>query len=126
MGPHRKVAKIYQALDAPICPICMQPAERTDTRYGVRHDCCGLHSWGGKPLVDADTHAARIAAHAAFDELWKSKTISRSKAYKMLAQEMGISKTDCHISLMTRELAEQVPRAVSMIHLKIIGGQTDD
>lgn len=44
---------------APICPSCGQPAKERMTRYGVRHDCCGLWSWGGKPLVDAATHAAR-------------------------------------------------------------------
>ena len=32
------------------------------TRFGPRDDCCGLWSWGGAPLADAATHAARKAA----------------------------------------------------------------
>ena len=33
------------------CPMCREEAETTVTRFGYRHECCGLHSWNGKPLV---------------------------------------------------------------------------
>ena len=43
----------------PICPRCGCGAAKHETRYGPRHECCGLWSWGGKPLADANTHEVR-------------------------------------------------------------------
>lgn len=43
----------------PSCPKCGREAKATQTRYGVRHDCCDLHSWHGRPLVDQATHDRR-------------------------------------------------------------------
>lgn len=74
-----------------ICPKCGNPAVPTQTQYGLRHDCCGMWSWGGKPLADEETHDARKAAHAAFDLLWKSRGWRRSDAYESLAAKMQLS-----------------------------------
>jgi hypothetical protein len=108
---------IAQHLDAPICPECGQPATAMNTSYGIRHACCGLHSWGGKPLADQQTHNARKAAHEAFDALWKGPTavVKRSHAYQLLAQKLSISRSECHMAQMPRELAERVPLAVKAI-----------
>lgn len=83
------------------------------TRFGERHDCCGLWSWGGAPLVDRETHDARTAAHEAFDPLWKSQGMTRRKAYKMLAVELELLPQNCHIKLMDAETARRVPAAVA-------------
>lgn len=91
------------------CPKCGYPARAVRTQYGQRNSCCGLWSWGTKPLVDGATHEARMAAHAAFDPIWQSGRLSRSKAYKLLAQRLGIAKDDCHMSLMPAEVAARVP-----------------
>ena len=64
----------------------------------------------------AVTRQARIAAHAAFDPLWRakikrdgcSKTKARGAGYKWLADQMGIPRKECHISMMTTERARQV------------------
>ena len=104
-------------MKAPICPECGKPAAATTTRYGVRHDCCGLWSWGGSPLVDARTHEARSAAHEAFDPLWKDGLLGRREAYGLLANELGIPRDHCHMKLMDRETAEAVPGAVYAIRL---------
>lgn len=96
----------------PTCPTCGQPAKPTNTRYGVRHDCCGLHSWGGKPLVSPETHAARSRAHAVFDPLWQSRLMTRKEAYKRLAEKMGMSRRKCHIALMDEATALRVPMLV--------------
>ncbi|MBZ9943468.1 DUF3268 family zinc-finger domain-containing protein [Mesorhizobium sp. BR1-1-13] len=95
-----------------MCPICRQPAERTETRYGPRNDCCGLWSWGDKQLVDAETHAARKAAHDAFDPLWKTGTMTRTRAYRELRRALGISERSCHMAKMSKEMALKVPAAV--------------
>lgn len=74
----------------PICPICGERAVRSMTRYGRRHDCCGLWSWGNKPLADAETHAARSEAHRVFDVIWKSGHLPRARHTKpCLGQQDG-------------------------------------
>lgn len=101
----------------PICPKCGEQAVLTTTKWGPRHDHCGLWSWDSAPLVDADTHEARKRAHEAFDQVWQAGRVSRSTAYKMLADELGIEPKDCHIKLMSAEVASRVPELAQ----KIIG-----
>jgi hypothetical protein len=71
-----------------------------------------MHSWGLKPLVSPETHAARIAAHDAFDRLWKGGTFSRGEGYRRLQIAMGMTSKECHISQMT---AEQAARVVEIV-----------
>ena len=103
--------------DIPICPSCGAPATETRTRYGLRNQCdpCGFWSWDRYPLVGAETHEARKAAHAAFDALWKSGHMNRSEAYKQLAIALEIAPADCHIKLMDKTTALQVPKAALAI-----------
>ena len=95
-----------------LCPKCGSAPSRSITRFGLRLDCCGLWAWGDNPLADRETHEARKAAHAAFDPLWQSGKMSRSKAYSMLASIMGMTKEECHMKLITAEQARQVPGIV--------------
>lgn len=97
------------------CPKCQAPAVATETKYGTRHECCGLWSWDSKPLVSEATHEARKAAHAAFDILWKEKGWQRARAYAALAEAMQLPAKDCHIGSMTAEQAAMVP----LVALKI-------
>lgn len=60
-------------------------------------------------MVDRDTHEARKAAHTAFDPLWREGHVSRSKAYKRLADEMQMSREECHMKLMSVTQARMVP-----------------
>jgi hypothetical protein len=41
-----------------------------------------------------------MAAHAAFDPVWKSGAKKRGSAYAWLADELGMGKKDCHIGMM--------------------------
>lgn len=101
---------------AVLCPKCQRFTYGRETRFGTRHDHCGLWSWGGAPLVDKDTHDARRAAHEAFDPLWKPLgSMTRHRAYQLLAVEMKMSPRDCHIKLMNAETARLVPSAVERI-----------
>lgn len=97
------------------CPICQQDAVATKTKFGVRHDHCGLWSWGDAPLVSRETHDARRAAHAAFDPLWQSGRMSRSAAYRNLAKALNLDRRECHIKLMDAATAKLVPIAVEII-----------
>ena len=97
---------------APICPVCEKPATITATRYGARAECCGLRSWGLKPLVSADTLVARQVAHAVFDEIWKSGKLGRGECYRRLAAAMGMTSEECHISRMHERHANRVVEIV--------------
>lgn len=99
----------------PICPKCGERAKRTETQWGLRHDCCGLWSWGNKPLVCAETHNARKEAHRVFDALWTSGWLSRGEAYQALSWATGWTESDCHMMHMPLERARQVPAAVRKI-----------
>lgn len=80
------------------CPECGGLAEEIKTRFGVRHQHCGLWSWNRKPLVCAATHEARKEAHRIFDEVWRSGRMSRSEAYRSLSDALNIPREHCHIA----------------------------
>jgi hypothetical protein len=94
---------------SPKCPKCGQFSTTIITRYGARSQCCGLWSWGYAPLVDAETHEARKAAHESFDRVWRERQLSRGQAYRLLADRLGLSKEKCHMKLMDAETARRVP-----------------
>jgi zinc-finger-containing domain len=103
-----------KAKPVPMCPSCGKTARVAETRYGARCACdaCGLWSWGLKPLVDAATHQARNAAHAALDPLWKGGTLTRGECYRRLQVAMGMTALECHISVMD---AAQALRVVEIV-----------
>lgn len=103
----------------PQCPTCQKTARSVPTKYGVRHDCCGLHSWDGKPLVSQQIHDARQSFHRAFDRLWnraevayeineepdtrawdlavgKIRRAARNRAYLYIADKTKLPESACH------------------------------
>lgn len=98
-----------------VCPKCGSVVKPVDTSFGPRRSCCGLHGWGGKPLVSPETHQARKAAHHAFDPLWQTGEMSRAEAYAALARVLKLEPADCHIGLMDEATALLVPNAVTLI-----------
>jgi hypothetical protein len=111
------------------CPYCGNEAE-LKTGYHVyphRPDLADLKIWAcdlcdawvgthknspdHKPLgrlANAELRRAKMAAHAAFDPLWKSGQMSRSKAYALLAEKMGIDPKDAHIGMFDVEQCKTV------------------
>lgn len=66
----------------------------------------GCHDGTTAPMgymADATTRQLRIRAHAAFDPLWRGGPLTRTKAYRMLAEHLGIIETACHIAELTPE-----------------------
>lgn len=69
----------------------------------------------GRP-AGPDTRKARGEAHAAFDPLWKHVAQrddialgrARNRGYRFLAEQMGMSREDCHISHMDVALCRKV------------------
>ena len=72
----------------------------------------GCHPGSKTPLgspADAVTRAARSAAHASFDPLWREKkNQSRRDTYKWLAKALNINPDDCHIGMMDVATARRV------------------
>jgi hypothetical protein len=111
------------------CPYCGNAAE-LKTGYHVyphRPDLAHLKIWACDPcdawvgthknspthaplgrLANAELRRAKMAAHAAFDPLWKSGQMSRSKAYTLLSQKMGLTKEQTHIGMFDVEQCETV------------------
>lgn len=117
VGNHYTEAAVRRPV--PRCPTCGNQASETQTRYGLRNECCGLRSWDRYPLVSEETHTNRKAAHAAFDRLWKSGLVKRGHAYKLLAKAMRLSKEDCHIKFMDAETAARVPLIAMTIERRL-------
>lgn len=112
----------------PICPRCGQPATRCETPTGLKNRCepCGLWSRGSKPLRDEAGHlaerdriTARRNAHAVFDRLWLEGHLQREVAYVWLAQELGIERDLCHMSLMDTETAQHALKAAKAIRASL-------
>jgi len=97
-----------------ICPYCGQQAKYVDSKvvygrsYGMIYLCkdcdayVGVHKGTDKPkgrLADKELRNWKMAAHEAFDPLWKSKRMKRDQAYKWLAERMGISYKKAHIGM---------------------------
>lgn len=84
----------------------------------------------GKPygtMADAELRSARSATHRVFDILWKSRNISRTRAYFWLAEAMELPIQDCHIRLFTleqclkaTELAREKLKARGLSHLRML------
>ena len=51
-------------------------------------------------LANAELRKAKMAAHSAFDPIWKSGQKKRSSAYAWLADALQMPKKDCHIGMM--------------------------
>ncbi|EFQ8878640.1 hypothetical protein H0J13_004560 [Salmonella enterica] len=52
-------------------------------------------------MADGKTRVLRVKAHAAFDPLWQSGSMSRTKAYLQLSRKLGIDIKDCHIAMLS-------------------------
>ena len=95
----------YGKVSEHACAECGAEMRLKPSRFGPFYGCvrwpgcegtAGAHP-DGRPLgrpADAGTKLARQCAHAAFDALWKGQIAfeSRGKAYKWLAEQMGVKE----------------------------------
>ena len=59
-------------------------------------------------LANAELRKYKSMAHRAFDPIWKTKAMKRSDAYKVLAAEMRIQPSECHIGMFDTAQCKQV------------------
>jgi hypothetical protein len=60
-------------------------------------------------LANAETRRLKMDAHAAFDPLWKSGRMSRTKAYRWLREQTGLDERECHIGWMSDDMLRRIP-----------------
>ncbi len=116
------------------CRGCSRPAQLLrlgQEGYPYRHDygptwtCVPCQAWVGchpgteRPhggLANAEHRAAKMAAHAAFDPLWKkkmardacSKSSARRAGYRWLSEQLGIPFEKTHIGYMSLDECRKV------------------
>lgn len=101
----------------PYCPYCRGKAQLRRTQWGAIWECVpcdarvGCHRGTEKPkgtMANTALRAARMAAHEAFDPLWRAKMVrrpdvskskARETAYAWLAKQLGIHANGCHIAM---------------------------
>lgn len=117
-----------------VCDYCGRPAElvtgeiiyphRRDLyrkRFWLCRPCkayVGCHPRTDRPLgrlADEELRRAKMDAHRAFDPLWKSGRLSRSDAYRRLAEDLGIPIGNCHIGMFDVETCRAVIKAAKRI-----------
>lgn len=124
----------------PICPYCADNAELVTGAeiYPHRNDLNGLRFWrcapcsayvgchkegngygdGTRPLgrlANADLRRAKTRAHAAFDPIWKTRRMSRRKAYSWLADKLEIPVQQMHIGEFDETLCLRVVEICRMV-----------
>ncbi len=95
------------------CPTHKIPLEPKKTRYGTRWGCvvtdCTVAKWSGQTSTPADseTRQKRTEAHYEFDHWWEGH-IRKGKAYKALAEFLGLPQKKTHIGHFNIEQCERV------------------
>ena len=111
----------------PLCPYCKAFSQRVtgETVYPHRPDLAdkvfyvctpcdarvGTHAGTGRPLgrlANADLRKAKVNAHNALDPYWQDGRMTRTEAYRRLAELMDIPIEECHIGEFTLEQCERV------------------
>jgi hypothetical protein len=85
----------------PYCYLCLNCNATVGCHPKTRHPL-------GR-MAGCHTRKLRVAAHNAFDPIWQSRQRSRKSAYRLLAEKLGISKDECHMSLLSDEQLARVP-----------------
>lgn len=106
-------------LDCPDCGDSMTlVADRVFTGYRCRNlECRGVHGChpDGTPVgtpADRDTRKARMRAHEAFDRLWKTEKMTRTRAYIWLANMLDVERDKCHIGLFDVTMCKKLIQTV--------------
>lgn len=117
-------------LEGKVCPYCFSETKYVNSSevykksYGMIYLCRPCNAWVGAKgsgqalgrLANKELRQAKMQAHAYFDQLWVRKIMkdglkkghARAKAYKWLAEKMGIDRKLCHMGMMDVAQCKQV------------------
>ena len=78
---------------------CGNEMQEKENVYGKYSECekCDIRAYGDGTPADKELRGLRMEAHKLFDQWWKAKEIKRWKAYKQLAQDIGVKKDKAHM-----------------------------
>lgn len=120
-----------------VCPYCHQNTEYVSSEvvyggrdFGMIYLCkmceawVGVHKGSREPLgrlANKELREWKIKAHDAFDPLWQAKLTKRRKerghykkawarnsGYRWLAEQLGITREECHIGMFDIETCKKV------------------
>ena len=111
----------------PVACLCGAKMHLKPSRFGLFYGCSrwpecdvthGCHKATGEPLgkpADKSTREARIAAHAAFDRLWKGEeaAMNRQRAYEWMRTALSIPWDEAHISMFDEDLCRRLVHLVT-------------
>lgn len=122
-----QISRINQGYECPDCKCDTKLGDTAMFYNGVSYGPCwycpqcgayvGTHRGSNTPLgrvATADLRAAKIAAHSAFDQIWKSGRVSRTQAYRWLSRVMGTSPEETHIGMFTVDQCKAVAELSKM------------
>ncbi len=108
--PHKRAPRAPR-----VCPEHGATLVAGKTQYGTRWACpefgCTVAQWNGSTSTPADlpTRAARMRAHAVFDQLWSPGIRGdRKRMYAALAAFMGLPIERTHIGMFDAAQCERV------------------
>jgi hypothetical protein len=119
--------KVLERLSMLMCPNhnwMLVPLEYE--KFGLSYVCgypdCTVLVWkstltNAKRIVpgDHETRQARNKLHRLFDPLWEEKVFkSRHRAYRWLADSLGLDVADCHIGYFSKELCDKAIQIVAI------------
>lgn len=129
-------------MTAPACPYCNQSSELVTgavvypNMWHLRdkqiYRCAPCSAWVGchdgtttplGRLANDKLRKAKIRAHAAFDPLWRKNYANwdesyfkdRGTAYKWLAEQLGITRDECHIGMFDVDMCQRVEAVCSSL-----------
>ena len=114
--------RIYQHRSYGYAWICENYPE-CDTYVGCHKDSSApLGQVANKELRDW-----RMAAHGAFDKLWKSPTrrMTRKQAYRIMQEILHINKDQAHIGLFFKEQCQELIRALEWKYPELYSTEED-
>lgn len=110
-----------------LCDYCQKETMHVTGKeiYPHRPDLWSLNFWQCKPckayvgchkgtltplgrLANAELRAAKMAAHGAFDQLWKFGKMNRTQAYKWLSTKLKLTSSECHIAMFDVDMCKKV------------------
>lgn len=137
---NRNKRKRRQPHEDVICPECGKRMVLRETHRFLRNGnprkfygclgypkCRATHGahQDGRPLgipANEETKLARVQAHAVFDRLWKTGTMSRKQAYVHMRELMGLSKDNAHIGKFTKEQCDRLIELLAAENAEMVRG----
>lgn len=126
------------------CRYCGEPARLVNGKqiYPYRADLAELKFWRCAPcnawvgvhngtetplgiLAKAELRKLKSQVHALFDPIWKEKRMKRSKAYRWLAEGLGIPKDECHVGMFDEARCKAAIVMLSQLQRDTDGGMAE-